>query len=214
MWPTLPIHCPFRCCQCHRLVHYCILFVKIVCDFVLVLGHLCGAFIALNNGQELACLGFLSVWLAAMVGVLRFGVSEKLFEQPNRDLASFAAFVGYPLIGLSFADIQYPELKINVVIIGFVLVAWETMTRSFVEKNKELAKLATNIILFVGPIATVCHETKDVTTAAALLAFVLAGVAITPHHENRILGIRCVDWFHWIIGATAVVFARGLGRVA
>lgn len=177
-------------------------------------GHLCAAFLAFMTGHEVAGLGFLSVWLAAIVGVLRFGVSEKLFQQANSDLANLAAFVGYPLIGMSFAAQHYTSLDINVVFIGFMLVAWEALTRSFVESNKEAAKLATNIIFFVGPIAAVCHETKDYVTMGALAAFVVAGIVITPHHENRIGGIRCVDLFHVVIGVTAYMFAMGLGGSA
>jgi hypothetical protein len=174
-------------------------------------GHLCAAFIAVKNGQEIAGLGFLSVWLAAIVGVLRFGVSEKLFEQANSDLANLAGFVGYPLIGMSFVAKHFKALDINVVFIGFMLVAWETLTRSFLERNKEAAKLVTNILFFVGPIIAVCQATEDYYTLGALIAFVLAGIVITPHHENRIFGVRCVDWFHYIIGSTACMFAQGLG---
>lgn len=168
---------------------------------------------AATNGQEIAALGFLSVWLAAIIGVLRFGVSEKLFQQANSDLANLAGFVGYPLIGMSFVAQHYKDLNINVVFIGFMLVAWETLTRSFIDVNKDAAKLATNIVFFVGPIAAVCHETKDYQTLGALVAFVVAGIIITPHHDNRIAGVRCVDWFHVIIGVTAYFFVQGLLKV-
>lgn len=154
----------------------------------------------------------MSVWLAAIVGVLRFGVNEHLFQQANGNLADLAGFVGYPMIGMSFAAHHFSALHINVIFIAFILVAWEALTRSFLEKNKDAAKLATNIVFFVGPIAAVCQETDDYPTLAALVAFILAGIVVTPHHDNRILGVRCVDWFHYIIGATACVFARGLGR--
>jgi len=176
------------------------------------IGHLAAAFIVFqraNTVNTFAGLGFLSVWLAALIGVLRFGVSEKLFTKANRDLANLAGFVGYPLIGLSFAVTHYKKEWDMSVALG-VLVAWEALTRSFLEKNQDNAKLLTNIVFFVGPVAAVSFESGDLRTLAALASFVLAGVVVTPHHDNTIAGIRCVDWFHVIIGATAYFFASAL----
>jgi len=177
-------------------------------------GHLYAGFVAADNGHGIASAGFVSVWLAAIIGVLRFGVSEKLFAQANCDLADLAGFVGYPMIGMSYAH-QYLEVDESTVlgIVG-MLVVWEAMTRSFLEKNRENAKLLTNIIFFVGPVFAASHTLENPKILGALVSFVLAGIAITPHHHDRIMGIRCVDWFHYIIAATAVIFANELGKSA
>lgn len=175
-------------------------------------GHMYAGLVAAHNGHNIASAGFVSVWLAAMVGILRFGVSEKLFAQANCDLADLAGFIGYPMIGMSFAS-RYLEVDESTVwgIIG-MLVVWEAMSRSFLEKNRENAKLLTNIIFFVGPVFAASHTLKNPKILGALVSFVLAGIVITPHHHDRIMGVRCVDWFHYIIAATAVIFANELGN--
>jgi hypothetical protein len=159
-----------------------------------------------------AGMGFMSVWLAALIGVLRFGVSEKIFSQANTDLANLAGFVGYPLIGLSFVNEFYGN-KWDLRLAGGMLVAWEALTRSFLEKNRNNAKLLTNILFFVGPVASVSYQAHDYETLMVLVAFIIGAVVVTPHHENRIAGVRCVDWFHYILGATAYCFATGLIRL-
>ena len=185
-------------------------------DSVNAIGHLYAGFVAANNGHIIASLGFISVWLAAIVGVMRFGISEKLFAQANSDLANLASNIGYPLIGLSYAAQNFTEINLDtsmIVWVGVVLVFWEALTRSFLDKNRDNAKLLVNIVFFVAPVAASCRASQDYTTLGALIAFVLAGIVITPHHDNRILGVRCVDWFHYIIGVTAIFFANGLGKI-
>ena len=54
-------------------------------------------------GEQPAAMGFGLVAVAATVGTLRFGASERLLAQANGDLADLAAFVGLPLVGRSFA---------------------------------------------------------------------------------------------------------------
>lgn len=184
-----------------------------VSDAFNAIGNMCAAFVAFTNGHEIAGLGFLSVWIAALVGVLRFGVSEKMFCKANQDLANVAGFVGFPVIGMSFVANHYKDLQLNLLMISGFMVALEAFTRSFLDKNRDNARICVNIIFFVAPIAAVCRETADFSTLIALITFVFSGIVITADHEKRIFGVRCVDWFHYSLGVTSYFIACGLGKV-
>ena len=61
-----------------------------VSDAFNVAGHLLGAQVVWERDDKAAALGFLLIAVAATVGVLRFGFSERLFAKANGDLADLA----------------------------------------------------------------------------------------------------------------------------
>jgi hypothetical protein len=174
--------------------------------------------LANDSGHIYVAAGFFTVALAAFVGVLRFGFSESIFANANSHLADVAAFVGLPLVGLTFmhADLAGKYIpwnycgSINPVQFTLILVLLETISRSFNKKLRELSKIVANLIGFVGPVVVSAVMRNDYNTLFAILLFVVAGLVITPDRHRCILGVRCENWFHYCIGISAVVIAKGL----
>lgn len=161
-----------------------------------------------------SAFGFISVAAAATVGVYRFGFDEG-FASANGDLADIAAFVGLPLVGIDFmihrVDFtkgcgQWMQEHYFVV----VLIMLEAFTRSMKKEARELAKTLTNILFFVLPVGVGSYRNNDLHTLLAIIAFVLAAIVITPNRNKFLLGVRCENWFHYIIGFCAVLIAQGL----
>ena len=57
--------------------------------------------IATYHLNEFIGLGFFLVAAASFIRTLRFGFSEKAFAKANGELATIAAFIGLPLIGIA-----------------------------------------------------------------------------------------------------------------
>ena len=98
-------------------------------------------------GEQPAAMGFGLVAVAATVGTLRFGASERLLAQANGDLADLAAFVGLPLVGRSFAlrwlgeDSSFALCRASdtwLLVAGAVVAS---LCRSLSAEQQELAKV-------------------------------------------------------------------------
>lgn len=189
-----------------------------VSDAFNVAGHLYAALIAVEKNESIAATGFIAVALAGFIGVLRFGFSESLFSRANGDLADIAAFVGLPLVGLSFmhtasALLPLPWgriLDFNVVHVTMGLVWVEAMARSFPPQARELTKIFINLGMFVGPAGVALYMKQDYAALGGVVLFVLAGLVITADRHRYILGVRCENWFHYAIGVAAPLIAMGL----
>jgi hypothetical protein len=163
------------------------------------------------NKQEYlgACCGMIIVGLAAMFGVLRFGISEHKFIGANKDVATMAKFVGLPLVGLDFGhSVLYgtPTPVLMVLVQLMCLVLFETVTRSLVSDREGLTVLF-NLGLVISPVIYFAHIKNDVITLVAMIVFLIGALGIGDSFEKRIAGIRRVDWFHYIIGSTWFVLA-------
>lgn len=185
-----------------------------VSDAVNFIGHAWAARQAYIADEPDAALGFALVAEAAMVGTLRFGFSERLLAQANGDLADLAAYVGLPLVGLSFAQ------KVGGIVVpceqkaaGIVMLAsLGAVCRSLPEKSQELAKVLLNVVCFVAPILAYSFAVEDYQTGLGVLLFALAGIGVGADRESCLLGVRRENWFHYMIAASAVSLAAGLAR--
>ena len=183
-------------------------------DAVNCIGHAWAAKQAYAVGEPDAALGFALVAEAALVGTLRFGMSERLLAKANGDLADLAAFVGLPLIGLSFAQrwarVVLPCDTKAAAIVG--LAGLGAVCRSLPDNLQELAKVLLNVVCFVGPVLAYGHAVEDYQTIFGVLLFAVAGVAVGADRNSCIFGMRRENWFHYMIAVSAVLLAAGLAK--
>ena len=173
-------------------------------------GHLYAAQLAFASSQSDAAFGFLSVGVAATVGTYRFGFDEGS-AAANGDLADLAAFVGLPLVGRAFLPTAaYPATDVSLISFVMVLAMWEAFSRSYGKEMRELCKVLTNVVLFVGPILMHSYKVKDHVLAASILLFAFAGIAIGGDRDRYLFGVRRENLFHYCIGVAAVGIAKGL----
>eukprot|EP01079_Euglenida_sp_SAG-EU17-18_P006243 gene6243-6065_t len=98
-----------------------------------------------------AWAGFATVALAATIGVLRFGISERRFKDANDKLATLSAYMGLPLVGLSFL-VRMLSLPVwltqgpAAAAAGACLAA---IANSLTEPANELSKVLVNLVLFM-----------------------------------------------------------------
>jgi hypothetical protein len=88
-----------------------------------------------------------------------------------------------------------------------LLVLIETISRSFSNNMRELSKTIINALIFITPIALKSYQINDIQTLCAISLFAFSAIIITPHHHNCILGVRCVNWFHYAIAISAYYIA-------
>ena len=170
-------------------------------DAVNCLGHAWAAKVASGVGASDAALGFALVAWAALVGTLRFGLSERLLAKANGDLADLAAFVGLPLVGLSFGQrwLSHTLACDEKAAAIAVLAGLGAMARSLSEDGQELAKVVLNVVCFVLPIVGYGHANEDYETIAGVMLFAAAGVAVGADRHSYLMGMRCENWFHCAI---------------
>ena len=187
-------------------------------DAFAMMGYLFAASYAFHEGFHLACCGFCLVALAAGFGVLRFGLSESLFAAPHEAMAAAAAFVGLPCVGLYF--FPWPALHSMSagllplmndslhapLVISFACV--EAATRGTTPAVRELSKILMNLVLFVVPVIHHTYSHQNWEGLGAILLFTVAGLNTDKH--KTLFGMRMVNWFHYIIGATAPTIAMAL----
>ena len=156
-----------------------------VSDAFNALGHWYAAAICYENGNLQGAAGFSLVAIAASVGTLRFGLSEKIFCKANSDLADLATFVGLPLIGNAFGSPAQEWTsgvfgkENNTYFILLSLVVFYTSFQSmFSKKSVELLKIPFNLCLFVLPVVKYAVDNGDMQALAAILLFTFAGVVV------------------------------------
>mmetsp|Transcript_10560 Transcript_10560/g.20981 ORF Transcript_10560/g.20981 Transcript_10560/m.20981 type:complete len:244 (-) Transcript_10560:871-1602(-) len=186
-----------------------------VSDSVNAGGHYVAAYICAQSGYSEAAWGFLSVAVAATIGVLRFGFDEDLFADANGATADFAAYVGLPLVGKAFTAqlAGYSPVfgflsGIDSIAYVFFLSMFEQVVRS--TKLKDDLKVLPNVFLYVIPVALASWNKADWSCLAGLALFVFAAVVIGPAREETLLGVRRENLFHYGIGPAAVLIAKGL----
>ena len=172
-------------------------------------GNLAAAWTCYACGHRAASYGFLTVGIAATVGVLRFGFSERAFAKANGDLADAAAFVGLPLVGLDFAtravagDDGIAAASGDDTARAFlVLLLALSLARSLSPAAFENAKVVLNVACLVGPVFLHAYRSGDWQAAAAIGIFAFAGIVITADRHRCILGVRCENWFHYFLGSS------------
>ena len=163
-------------------------------------GNYMAAWTCMSCNHQAAAYGFLVVAIAASVGVLRFGFSERAFAKANGDLADAAAFVGLPLVGLDF--LIHPAGSDEISRAFFVLLLALSLSRSLSEGALELAKIVLNVACLVGPVLVHAHRAGDWQAAAAIGTFAFAGIVIGADRHRCLLGVRRENWFHYFLGSS------------
>lgn len=184
-----------------------------VSDAFNTITHVIAAFTALTlQPDEPAWMGFGLVAFAAAIGTLRFGFSESLFAKTNEDLANLAAFLGLPLVGISFARMGGMITMSSFDLLVFIVTgaALATAAQSLPDKVQHLSKVIVNVFLFIGPIAYVAYSRNDNIVLGSVALFAIAGIVVKPERHEYLLGMRREDWFHYMIGAASYGIAGGL----
>ncbi len=140
--------------------------------------------------------------------VLRFGFSESMFAEANSSLATQAAFIGLPCIGLCFWPLRITTSDKILLILSLVVL--EAGTRHLKEKAREIFKIWINIVFFIGPVIITSYLRHEFVSLLGAVLFVIAGIVITPARHKYIAGVRCENWFHYLIAIAAIMIAKGL----
>lgn len=179
-------------------------------DFCSATAHAYASYRAYEAGAVQAAAGFALVVAASLVGVLRFGYSEKFFAQANGDLADLAAYLGLPLVGFHFASTWAAAAPFVPDAFSFAVFCSAVCSarRSAPEAADEVLKILFNVGAFVVPVAGAAHAAEDKLTLAAIATFVIAAVPIGPDRHACLLGVRKENIFHYLIGAAAIMFAE------
>ena len=174
-------------------------------------GHALAAALVWHRDDKCAAYGFVIVALAATAGVLRFGFSEQLFARLNKHLAHTSAFIGLPLVGVSFAqawlEVALGTSDVLLLMVGLVLLSVAAL--SLPDKLLELAKILVNLVAFLAPIVGHAHKLGDLRTAAGVALFAVAGIWIGGG-QGLIFGVKRVNVFHYAIGLASYMLALGL----
>jgi len=189
-----------------------------VSDCFLALTHYYSAGLAFySSPTQPAFVGFSLVAIAATVGTARFGFSESLFAGANEDLANLAACVGLPLIGCTFATVGglvEPLPPTNLLALACTGAALACLVKAIPAGSEEFLKVLVNLCLFILPVAKVGYDRQDWVLFGAIALFAVAGIAVKPDRHNCILGVRRENWFHYMLGASAIGMATGLAAIA
>ena len=65
-------------------------------------------------------------------------------------------------------------------------------------------------MLFLLPAVGFSLERSDWATLAGVALFAIAGVAVGGDRDRCLLGVRRVNWFHYMIGVSSAILAQGL----
>lgn len=174
--------------------------------------HIFAAKIAYDKEDAVCALGFLTVAVAGIAGVLRFGFSEAKYARANNGLADIAAFVGLPIVGLSFVQ-KMVNLGFGNSFFPFVILflsTVEVLTRCLPEKSRKLSIVILNVLFFILPIAFISYLKNDMGGVGGVVLFAVAGIVITSDRHRYILQVRCENWFHYCIGIAAYFIAQAL----
>jgi len=163
-----------------------------------------------------ASLGLVSVGVAGLSGVLRFGVDEANFRDANGALADLAGFAGLPLVGLAFIT---PHIRLatkaDVTLCTlFSLLFLEAASRGVVDSQREALKVIVNVTLFILPLVHHAVKAGDASLAFAVAVFVTSTVVIGVDRHKLFLGMRCENWFHYCIGITALLIGKSVPTAA
>lgn len=189
-----------------------------VSDTFNVLAHVYACHLAYEAREYVAVFGFMMVVIAAAVGVVRFGFNDNL-ALLNENLADVAAFVGLPLVGLCFA-VRVPQFAAaaafvlfnthNLLAFSLLLFVIETVANSSRFEVKNLLRTVVNVVFFILPTGARAWIAQDLLCALSISLFVLAGLVIAPNNHKSFLGVRCINWFHYCLGLSAVGIASSL----
>ena len=176
--------------------------------------HVCACRITYSHNEFIG-LGFLLVAAASFVGTLRFGFSEKAFATANGQLASVAALVGLPCIGIANVErLLYSSSSLessgsfqSATTLIALVVSQICINSMFSEAMKEIVTILINLGLFVIPTLYDGYLRNSSVEIMSVILFLVGAVVIGPDREKCFLGMRCENWFHYCLGTSAYFMA-------
>ena len=143
--------------------------------------------------------------------MLRFGFSEYRYADANGSLADFAGFVGLPVVGLTFLKrINGIEMNLDDMMMVFCFASIEAITRGVHAQKRNLSKILMNLAFFVTPVALYSIQNQKTVSLIGIILFVFAGLVVTADRHRTIMGVRCENWFHYLIAVAAFLISQGL----
>jgi len=169
--------------------------------------------IATYHLNEFIGLGFFLVAAASFIGTLRFGFSEKAFGKANGELATIAAFIGLPLIGIANIERINSDIDNNTsyqssTTIILLLFLYIFATSIVSDSIKEVLILLVNVVLFVAPVYYEGYYRGSNMEIFAITLFIIGTVIIGNNRHKCVLGMRCENWFHYCLGTSAYLMAN------
>lgn len=176
--------------------------------------HVCACKITYSHNEFIG-LGFLLVAVASFIGTLRFGFSEKAFATANNRMASVAALVGLPAIGIANIErLLYSSNNLESssnfqsATTLIALVIFQVCINSiFTEAVKEAVTVLINLGLFVLPTLYDGYLRNSSVEIMSVVLFLVGAVVIGTDREKCFLGMRCENWFHYCLGTSAYFMA-------
>jgi hypothetical protein len=155
-------------------------------------------------------IGFGLVAAASFVGTLRFAFSEKQFAKANAELASMAAFIGLPMIGIANIErmVAVDCNNQNATTIIYLLFLYVFANSIVSDSLKEILTVLVNVFLFVLPVYYEGYLRGSTMEICSISLFVVGAVVIGADREKIFLGMRCENWFHYCLGISAYLMAN------
>jgi len=177
---------------------------------------------AANQTLQYATFGLLSVSIASISGIIRFGFSDTSdTDSINGNLADLVAFVGLPLVGRSFLETfskdRASQFDSNLVPIILSLLSIEAISRPWLDSTsnpiRNVLTVLVNFVFFIAPVFIASYRHKEWCGITAATLYVLAGVVIGANLDDVKLGMRCVNWFHLCIAVAGALLGISLHRI-
>ena len=184
-----------------------------VTDGACCVAHAVASYIVFKaHPEQPGWMGFLIVAAAAAVGSLRYGCSIR-FAKANESLALLSAFMGLPLIGLSFASTAGLWPMTHTMRLGatVVLAVVANLAQAFPPVWKRDVEMIINLFIFVYPIVRVGYA--KVMLLIYMATFLLAATCINGHVNSWIFGFRRTDVFHVLISFASLGMAWELKNI-
>ncbi|MCC6275873.1 MAG: hypothetical protein IT569_08440 [Leptospiraceae bacterium] len=160
-----------------------------------------------------ASLGLLTFVLAAIFGIIRFGIQPSVLPA-HQFLSNFAAYVGVPLIGASFISFGLYKISRNsflyIVISLLLLFNLFTYVVKFPLYPIIVGGLANLGILIAGIREIQLQKDYALCAIGGSLLTILAGLLIGT--EGSWFGILRVDWFHYSLSIANILLGQALKK--
>lgn len=174
-----------------------------VSDFILAISTIYASYLAFQRRDTegyFASMGLLTVVLAAIFGVVRFGI-EPSIASTHQFFSNFAALVGVPTLGISFISIRiYKINRYQFLYISISLLLLFNLFTYFIKfpAYSIIIGGVANIGIFISGIRILSTDKKNALYAiAGSLLTILAGLAIGT--DGAWLGILRIDLFHYVL---------------
>jgi len=209
-----------------------------ISDGWMVLTHLYASHTCYGAMLYPAATALMWIAITAAIGCLRFGYNETVFRPMHGHCSDIAGFSAIPIIGLQFygLDDEFCMLPLIIFPLSRLLrmKKGDEVTRCpaadatfgpsetppchsrrcfYAVQVEQAAKIAVNVACFVLPVLLFAYETRDRICYLTCLVFVINGIFIGTDCHSYIFGVRRVNIFHYVLGASMCLMAVRLCRV-